>query len=497
MRGSEVGGAVLSTVAKHFESLDASARDLFDASMRWMEKHWDEVAGLLWDSGDSKFAAPHHTIRGSVWYAFGLLMRNRADDNARAFRVIDTVLNYQFDAPERVFHGTFFRAPEEPYPPADAVIWRDYDPNWREFIITALALVLLESAEQLPGALIERLDAAIRKAVEGALARGLSAAYTNIALMYSFMLCFAGKRFDEPAWFTEGERMAREVYRLFKQHDAFAEYNSPTYYGVDLYALALWRSYPALSPLLARLGDEMETLLWQDIAQFYHADLRNLSGPYDRSYGMDMRRYVSVVGIWMRLAMDKTHAPFPDTDRPFEHEHDIAFAPLITFLGARVPPDALEHLHAFQGERQIEHVISNSPRRVATAWLGKDRMLGGEFTSRTAPQSGQLHLATIHWRIDAEQIGWVRQFYLEPADARASTNRLEIATTSEIAFLVHAPGAHVEQIARENWQLPRLSVRVETNAQALEVRPRENLFEIRYIVAADQPIACALNCESD
>jgi hypothetical protein len=480
-------------VANQYDSFDTNARDLFDASMRWMEKRWDDAAGLLWESGD----ASRHSIRGSVWYAFGLLMRDRAGDKARAVRVIDTILHYQFDAPERIFHGTFFRAPEEPYPPGDAVIWRDYDPNWREFIITVLALVLLEYAERLPDTLVAKINVAIRQAVAGARARGLSAAYTNIALMYAFMLCFAGKRFDEPTWFEEGEQMAREVERLFKQHGAFAEYNSPTYYGVDLYALALWRSYPALSPLLARLGEEMESLLWRDIAQYYHADLRNLAGPYDRSYGMDMQRYIAVVGIWMRLATSKTLAPFPDTDRLFEHEHDIAFAPLIAFLGARVPLDALEHLRAFQGERQVEHVLADSPRRVATAWLGKDRMIGGEFTSQTAPQSNQLHPATIHWRIDAEKIGWARLFYLKPVDARASRNRLEIATTSEIAFLVYAPGAHIEQIARDAWQLPRLSVRVATNAEEFDVRPREDFFEIRYIVAPKQPITCELNLDGD
>ena len=168
-----------------------------------MEGYWDEAAGLLWDSGANR-AAPQHTIRGSVWYAFGLLMRQRPGDSARAVRVIDTILNYQFDAPGRVFHGTFWRAPEEPYPPAEAVIWRDYDPNWREFIITALALVLLEYAEHLPGALGQRIDAATRQAVAGALARGLSASYTNIALMYAFMLCFAGQRCAEAAWLAEG-----------------------------------------------------------------------------------------------------------------------------------------------------------------------------------------------------------------------------------------------------------------------------------------------------
>jgi hypothetical protein len=199
----------------------------------------------------------------------------------------------------------------------------------------------------------------------------------------------------------------------------------------------------------------------------------------------------------MRLATDKTHAPLPDTDRPFEHEHDIGFVPLIAFLGARVPPDALERFLVFHGERQIECVLSDSPRRIATAWLGKDRMLGGEFTSRTPPQSGQFFPATLHWRIDAEQIGWVRLFYLEPVDVRASRNRLEIATTSEIAFLVHAPSVRIEQIERDCWHLPQLSVRVETNAERMDARPCEGLFEIRYTVASDQPITCALKCEGD
>ncbi|MBI4790505.1 MAG: hypothetical protein HY782_26040 [Chloroflexi bacterium] len=476
------------------DGLDANARDLFTASMRWASNLWDEQARLLWNAGDAKLTTPHHSIRGSVWYGFGLLMRNGPGDAARAVRVLDAVLDYQFDAPTRVFHGTFFRAPEEPYPPHDAVIWRDYDPNWREFIVTALALVLLEYPEQLSPVLIQRMDAAIRRAVDGALARGLSAAYTNIALMHAFMLCFAGKRFYEPLWFEEGERMAREVYRLFQQHGGFAEYNSPTYYGVDLYALALWRSYPALSPVLAQLGGEMETILWRDVAQFYHAGLRNLAGPYDRSYGMNMLDYVSVIGIWLRLATDKAIAPFPDTDQPFEHEHDIGFVPPIAFIGAQIPEDALAHFRAFRGERQIERVVADAPRRVATAWLGEDRMIGAEFTSRTPPPSNQLHPATIHWRIDADHIGWVRAFYLEPVDARAGKNRLEISTTSEIAFLVHAPGASIE---RNVWRLPNLSARVETDAAEFQVRPREKFFEVRYIVADGQAINCALTLKTE
>ena len=482
-------------MTRDFNSLDANARDLFLAAMRWADNLWDDATGLLWNSGDAKLTTPHHSIRGTAWYALGLLMRHAANDRARAIHAIERVLDYQFDAPTKIFHGTFFRAPEEPYPPEHAVIWHDYDPNWREFIITTFALILLEYTDQLPASVVQRLDTAIHKAIDGALARGLSASYTNIALMHAFMLCFAGKRFDHPAWYAEGERMGREVYRLFKQHEAFAEYNSPTYYGVDFYALALWRSFPARVPLLAQLGAEMEATLWRDVAQFYHADLRNLVGPYDRSYGMDMQRYVAVIGIWMRLATNKSIAPFPDTDHPFDHAHDIGFVPLIAFLGVQVPGDALEHFVAFRGERQVERVISDTPRRVATAWLGKDRMIGGEITSHTAPPSNQLHPGTIHWRANQNQVGWVRVLYLEPVDARASENRLDLSTTSEIAFLVDAPGAHIENIARDGWRLPQLTVRVETNAREFKIEPRENYFEIRYMITANQPLTCTLNLE--
>ncbi len=481
-------------MTSRFDQLDDNARECVAASLQWMERHWDAATDLLWGT---ETAAPHHSVRGSLWYAYGLLMRGGADDAARAIRVIDRVLQCQFDAPGRAFHGTFVRAPEEPYPPKDAVIWRDYDPNWREFVVTALALVLLEHADRLPPTLRGAMDAAIRRAVEGARARGLRASYTNIALMHAFMLCFAGQRFGEPTWFAEGEGMARQVYVLFKQHDAFAEYNSPTYYGVDLYALALWRSYPELSASLASIGQEMEASLWRDVAQFYHAGLRNLAGPYDRSYGMDMRRYASLIGIWMRLATDKTHAPFPNTDAPFEHAHDLAFAPLLASLGARVPADALAHLSAFRGERHVERVIAHAPRRVATAWLGKDRMLGGEFTSGTPPESGQFHPATLHWRIDAERIGWVRLLYSSPVDARAGRDRLEIAATGKLAFLIHAPGAAAEQLRGDCWQLPGITVNVSADADSVDVQRRGDLVAVQYTVAENQPIHCTLQCQEE
>jgi len=461
-----------------------------------MDQLWDEAAGLLWSPGEVwdpeiPDRPGWHMVRESVWYALGLLMRSRPGDADRAARVLDVVLNHQFDRPGQPYHGTFRRAPEEPDPPVEPIEWKYYDPNWREFIITTIAVILLEYEDKLPRRLLPEIDVAIRKAVEGALERGLRATYTNIALMHAFMLCFAGKRLGEPGWIEQGENMAREIYRLFKRHDTFEEYNSPTYYGVDLYALGLWRAYPP-TPLLRELGSEMEALLWTDIAAFYHAGLRNLSGPFDRSYGMDMRHYAATVGEWIWLVTGSTLAPFPDTTRRFAHAADFCYAPCYAILGARVPAEAKPHLQAFQGEHQIERIISDSPCRVATAWLSQDIMLGAEHSSGLRRGTPQFHPATIYWRVGAEDVGWIRLRHAEPADARASVNRLDITGAGELVFQVSAPGARPEAIQHNLWRLPGLTVQVETDAEIRRVEQQTDCINICYSPGNQQSISCTL-----
>ena len=51
------------------------------------------------------------------------------------------------------------------------------------------------------------------------------------------------------------------------------------------------------------MGADMEASLWNDIADFYQPSLRNISGPYDRSYGMDMESYVAEAVMAYRLAV--------------------------------------------------------------------------------------------------------------------------------------------------------------------------------------------------
>ena len=136
--------------------------------------------------------------------------------------------------------------------------------------------------------------------------------YSNIALM--------------KAWLERDEDYAAAVVDCFEEFGAFEEYGSPTYYGIDLYALALWRRYPPTSSFMT-WGERLWTALWQDIARWWHPDLRNLCGPYSRAYGMDMTRYVGLLGLWLPDPV------VPSLGSPFEHSHDLTMAPLIALVG--------------------------------------------------------------------------------------------------------------------------------------------------------------------
>ena len=474
--------------------LDPHARDLAEHSLAWLDRHWDASVGLfrmpddaLYEDGQAGAAV--HLVRETAWYALGLLLRNADGDTPRAVRAVDALLAYQFDAPGQPYHGTWRRSPHEPPPPANPVIWDDYDPNWREFIGTILALMLIEYEPRLPADLLRRIDLALRRAIAGTLERNVPASYTNIALMAAFLLQFGATRFNQPEWAALAERLAAEIIGRFRVNGAFDEYNSPTYYGIDLYALTLWRSYAA-SALLRDAGAEIEAALWRDIARFYHAGMRNIGGPYDRSYGMDLRRYVACLGMWIWLATGYEHAPFPDLAAPLDHGWDFAVAPVFALVGLRMPADAHPHFIAFQGQRHVEHVIANQPQRVATAWIGTRVMLGGEDSGSSKPADHQFHPATIHWLLEDGTVGWIKLRHTAPVDARADRNQLAIVCTAhagdqEFVFQIAAPQIDLAALQPGRWALPGLTVRVETNAADPIVARAGALVELRYRVSAD------------
>ncbi len=476
------------------DSLPQHSRAWTQQALSWMDAHWDETLGLLYNPGMSSSAPGDknetgppktHSVRSTIWYAAGLLLRNQPGDVSRANRAIEAVLSYQFDAPTQIYHGTFARTATDPLPPDHPVIWKDYDPNWREFIGTTLALILQEYTPLLTDQLISKIDDALRKATLGTLSRDLSPEYTNIALMRVFLLDFAGHRFSVADWCGQAKQLAEKVYRLFATHWTFSEFNSPTYYGINLYALGLWRRY-ASSAYLRELGNLMEVALWQEIEQFYHAGLKNMCGPFDRSYYMDMNQYISGVGLWIAQVVKPPLAPLPDLSQPFAQSHDLCLTPLTAIVGTPAVAATLAQLTHFTAERQLERTIATAPYRAATAWLGAGLMLGGAIYQ--TPHAPDLFCpATVHWQLPNATVGTIRLHRMAPIQAVAKQKHLWIicAPATEAIFSIEATGATPAMIQADLWALPGLTLQVKTNSLIKEIVNGYNSLTVSYLAPED------------
>jgi len=383
--------------------------DLLPVSVAWGDRWYDPAVGLLWNPAGS-FApvvrdASVHLLPQSAWYAFGLLERARPGDRERAVATIDAVLAHQYDRPGTPWHGTFSRVAEAPEPGADAEVWVDFDPNWRQFIGTTLLLILRHHEGTLDQVQVSRIEAALDLTVRGEPAGRVGAEYTNIAILKAFLDVEVGARQGDDARVAAGEQLAAEVVDRFDRSGGPDEYNSPTYYGIDLVGLALWRTSP-VSPQLAAWGVRLEAGLWRDLAMFFHAGLRNLVGPFDRAYGMDMTRYLAAVGLWWWPRWGSAVAPLPDVGADvIAHGHDLLVGPLVARLAGPVPADIVEFLLGFDGVRQVERVLPGPPERVATAWMEDDVAFGGMGGPGSGPATGQRAAAAVHWRVRTDGAG--------------------------------------------------------------------------------------------
>jgi hypothetical protein len=461
-------------------ALPANTRQVLRQSLEVDEHLWDASASLVRNPAPGTPETGHYLVRESSWYALGLLLRDAPGDRERAATILNAVLRQQYVAPGVKWYGTYRRSPEEPEPSAAAVAFHDYDPNWREFIGTTFAIILIEYPDRIPAELARGMVAAVDRSIEGEIAhQRLLPSYSNIALMYGALWDFAAAHNGRADWKQASAAWNESVYRLFKQHNAFFEYNSPTYCGVDLYGLALWRDYGSTARM-RQIGSEMEASLWRDLADFYQPALRNVSGPYDRSYGMDMESYVSVVGVWMRTMLDANLAPLPPITATTDHLADIGFAPHLAVLGTRIPPDALAKMRRFAGPHLVRKQITE--QRVATAWIGRRVIFGGEATAKTkdAGSTSQFHPATVQWRTPSGKIGWIQLLQCPMVDATADKDGLTISATGTLRWRIHAPGLSPAQITAGGWTLPGLGVTVTTDAKSFSAENATGIVELVY-----------------
>jgi hypothetical protein len=309
------------------------AMNLLHESMDWMDMYYDAQRGYLFSLSA---AALTHETRASVWYAAGLLARNEDDDVDQAIRIVRNVVGGQFKneslqwwvkvgVPDHSTgllsprFGDYQIYPEEPTVGTDQYepkIYNSWDPNWRGFVGTTFVVMLEEFSHLIPNDVQHYMLESLFNTTIGDSYRvggidddNLYPAYSNPSIMRAFVSGWVGRKMNDSNMTTAGEAYAKEIIDLFTRDNTLSEFNSGTYAGVSLYALTLWAKYMPTTSLMGQHGAEMIRHTWTSLGQLYNANLKNVAGPWDRSYGYDMNRYLSILALQIWTLVGKEAAP--------------------------------------------------------------------------------------------------------------------------------------------------------------------------------------------
>ncbi|EFQ34016.1 hypothetical protein CGRA01v4_12505 [Colletotrichum graminicola] len=445
--------------------LKGFTQDLFDQSMQFLDKIYDPVAGYLYFFY-YPLAAGKHETRSSVWYASGLLQRNTGDDVEQAIKIIQNVIDDQKKNPEDQWYGDYTVYPEEPTvgtPAYPKNIYNSWDPNWRGFIGTTLIVIYEEFKDLLPHDVQDLILASMYNNTIGDSYRvggvdddNLYPSYSNPSIMRAVATGWTGRALNDSNMTAAGELYAKEIVDLFDRNDTLSEFNSPTYAGVSIYGLTLWAKYmPADSSLMGANGERMIKAVWETIGSMYNANLRNVAGPWDRTYGFDMNQYVAILNIYIWSLVGRDKAPGIEQTWSMAHADDFEYAPLISVLApfhdAIVPSDVVDKLSTFPGEHMYETAAFSPPHdgapRNVTAWLADHLTIGAESYDEDTlggprQDPSQWTPAAVQWSRDDGSVGFAVLHGTEEAmNVDVSPGKLSLSyprgnSTSIFTFLV-------------------------------------------------------------
>ncbi|OOQ88820.1 hypothetical protein PEBR_11594 [Penicillium brasilianum] len=437
------------------KSLSKNAQDLFDWSMRVNDLRWDDSYNYVWYSDNGPWST-----RFTAWYVAGLLFRNKGQDVSNAKAAIENILTCQMtESYESAWYGTFKLSPDEPYPTPDSElyppkIYDTYDPNWREFIGTQLVQIVEEFSGLLGDSLVARIEDSLEIAAVGSMRRNgsypegdnLTPAYSNPALMRSWYVSWIGERRNNETFIKYANDQADTILELFQStgSNVLSEYNAPTYYGMDTWALAGAIKYAPENATIVKTSKVMLTDMWADIAAHYNPYLSVISGPYDRAYTRDMVTNSAVVDyFWWGLYGYGT-GPQPnklESDLLYDVTQGSALALVIDVVAAHISKNDSTWLQSqgdWSGERLITKKVPDAlgpdaEVRVITSWISSTLMIGAEQVNETVNRGQQYVPAIVQWAGDRNHKPhpYMTFFSLYPTastiDAVAGPNSLEIS----------------------------------------------------------------------
>lgn len=423
------------------------------------------------------------SLRSKTRLAEALLFRNKAGDKEQAAEVLTWILKNQYRDENTKIYGIWKTSIDDD----------KLDQNWREFIGCDLIITRHKYRHLLPPELLKEIEVGLLHAARGAMKRNVGADYTNISIMSAFLMEYVGTEFNIEELKTAGLQKARTVFNLYQSHKTFSEYNSPTYYGVTLAALALWREL-AFSPQIRQMGQTLEAEFWHEATTFYNPMLKNMPGPYFRGYGMDMQKYYSIMGLWIALAVDnEKQAPIPTTTDGPKYGEVSNIAPIFN-LGLVIPQADLAALKRFSEPRFISRTVPNtykgdSLKRV-TAMINKDWMMGGLWGNRRV--WNQIKTGTIHWTTAEGDVAWL----LVPGNGKTNVSVSKTTMSiyqadpkaTSIELFICAKNTAADSFGDKAWAFPAMTLNISTSLKQIQLEKVDSaLFEKEQAVSESCP----------
>lgn len=451
MKSSVLTTIILPSLCAATASLNytANANSLLTKSMAWMDTLYDTEAGYLYASTSG---ALQLETRSSAWYAVGLLARNSENDAAEAAKVIRNIVSGQFQNASEQWYGDYTIYPAQPSPGTEAYpaeIYGTWDPNWRGFIGTAFIVAYEEFPHLLSGDLKDLMLESLHLNAIGDTYRvggvdgdNLYPAYSNAAIMHTAVSAWVGRATNDSNITAEGEHWAHEIVDLFNIGNALGEFNSPTYEGVSLWALTLWAKYVPQDSVAGANARDMISKIWSSLGKIYNANLKDQAGPWDRSYGLDMNRYMSIMGLWIWAAIGQEASPNYKYPEIAAHRDDYEFGPLIAVLGpyalGLASEEAVAALHTFPDDGHWYNTSVISPaydleRRNISIWNSPNLTIGAEsfvenVVGGPAVNPEQFNPAVVQWLRSDGSVGFLTLYpETEALDVEVGEGMLELS----------------------------------------------------------------------
>ena len=335
------------------------------AAVDAMHDHiWDDERGMVQLYG-------LHLVRESALGAFLDLERGNVERAQRALREV-LRCQYALESDPR-WAGTFkthAAQPDAGTVDTDGRVrdreWRDYDPNWRQFLAVILWVTERLYGHVLDDDLRQHMMQAVDIAARSEPTDRISASYSNIALLHAW-LC------DATATPTT---LTAEIAAQVTRDGDIAEYNSPTYDAIALLAGCLLTQFSQTEPS-RQLGALVVERISARLNALWHLRLGLQAGPHIRAYGLEPRSYVSLMSVLM-AAIDVRAAGPTTLDNSTTHVHDLYFLPLFarlcSALRSRVQPEPVTTARRY--EQRFGDIV-------ATSIVEPDMVVGWEQGRRT------------------------------------------------------------------------------------------------------------------